>query len=159
MDVWILTRQENLSSLISSFFFLPQVRNVSSSTLSSLTLFQVTDNKATPQCSAAACISTIKTHQTGTHTNTHTHKHTSPGSTWMHTHKYSVHSESSFHLHNRSIVTQQKTNMAYCSNMHTHIQTWTIKHAHDASRFSYSTNDVEYNCMSISDYGKYHCSM
>lgn len=51
--------------------FLPQVQNVSSSTLSSLTLFQVTDNRATPQCSATACISAIKTHQSGTHTLTH----------------------------------------------------------------------------------------
>lgn len=35
--------------------------------LGPLTCFQVPDNRATPQCSAAACISTIRAHQSHTH--------------------------------------------------------------------------------------------
>lgn len=86
-------------------------------------LFQVTDNRATPQCSASACISTIKTHQSGTHTNA-----------CAYTHEYTVHSESTFHLCNSSESTvTRKTNMAPCSNMHTHIETCVVmQHAHAA---------------------------
>lgn len=68
----ILNQSINLSIYLS--LFCPRSGMYkASSTLSSLTVFQMTDNKATPHCSATACISTIKTHQTGTHMCTHIH--------------------------------------------------------------------------------------